>query len=95
VADPAALGEDHGAFLGGPVSSRKLLSFRVDHEVEAGDCASPAAGAARIIAAASRLREHRIGDAPIAGHLPGLDSIEMSGADGFSQFAIGDPPVSV
>src|SRR5438105_2928112 len=55
-----------------------------------GDCACPAAGAARIIADASRLSEHRIVYAPIAGHLPGLDGGEMSGAGGL--FRVGDAP---
>jgi hypothetical protein len=78
----------------GPMTRSPLAQGRA-HTVGRRLSEPPAAGAARIIAAASRLREHRIGDAPIAGHLPGLDSIEMSGADGFSRVTIGDAPVSV
>ncbi len=35
--------------------------------------------------AESKLRKHRVMYAPIAGHEPGLDGIEMSGAAGFFQ----------
>src|SRR5215831_972385 len=40
-----------------------------------------------------RLSEHRVGNAPIAGYLPGLDGIEMSGAAGFCQVL--DAPVFI
>jgi hypothetical protein len=43
----------------------------------------------------TRSREHGIDYAPIAGHLPRLHGIEMSGADGFLQILIGDAPVSI
>ena len=48
---------------------------------------------ARIITGTSTLCEHRIMYAPIAGHEPGLDGIEMSGAAGF--FQLGDAPVLI
>jgi hypothetical protein len=75
------------AFLGGSAPSLPTLNL--------GDCASPAAEAAMIVAAASRLGEHRIGYAPVASHLPGLDGIEMSGTDGLSRVLVGDAPVSI
>src|ERR1700686_1326909 len=59
------------------------------------DCASATAGAARIITGTSSLREHRIGDAPIAGHFPGLHGIEMRGADGLFRLLAGDAPVFI
>src|ERR1700680_4886105 len=59
------------------------------------DCASATAGAARIITGTSSLREHRIGDAPIAGHFPGLHGIEMRGADGFFRLLAADAPVFI
>ena len=51
------------------------------------------AAIARIITGTSTLCEHRIVYAPIAGHEPGLDGIEMSGAAGF--FQLGDAPVLI
>src|SRR5262245_6696326 len=60
-----------------------------------GDCASPVAGAARIITDASRLSEHRIVYAPIAGHAPGLDHVGVNGAGGFFHIRFGDAPVLV
>src|SRR5262245_66689380 len=57
-----------------------------------GDCASPAAGAARIISGTSRLSEHRIVYAPIAGHEPGLDGVEVNGAEGLFRILVSDAP---
>src|ERR1700719_5000731 len=59
------------------------------------DCASATAGGARIITGTSSLREHRIGDTPIAGHFPGLHGIEMRGADGFFRLLAADAPVFI
>src|SRR6267142_4203380 len=82
----------------GPIMKSKLLIsswLRGVPTLCLGDCASPAAGAARIISGTSRLREHRIVHAPIAGHPPGLDGIEMNGADGFFRFLVSDAPVLI
>src|SRR2546430_10360718 len=57
-----------------------------------GDCASPTAGAARIISGTRNLREHRIVDTPIAGHPPGLDGVGMNGAGGFLRVLIAKAP---
>src|SRR6266436_1591919 len=53
------------------------------------------AAIARIITGTSTLTlcEHRIVYAPVAGHEPGLDGIEMSGAAGL--FQLGDAPVFI
>src|SRR6195256_3800936 len=48
-----------------------------------------------IAAGTSKLREHRIVHTPIAGHLPGLHGVEMSGADGFFRLLAGDAPVFI
>ncbi len=53
----------------------------------------PATGAARIISGTSRLGEHRVVYAPIAGHLPGLHAIGMNGALGFFRVLFADAPV--
>src|SRR5262245_28633194 len=60
-----------------------------------GDCASPAAGAARMIADASKLSEHRIGYAPISSNLPRLDHVSVNGAYGLVHVLFGDAPVLV
>ena len=49
--------------------------------------------AARHITDVSRLREHRIVYAPIAGHPPGLHGIGMNGALGFFRLFFADAPV--
>src|ERR1700722_8132410 len=47
----------------------------------------------RALPSEQALREHRVANAPIAGHEPGLDSIEVRGAAGL--FQLGDAPVLV
>src|SRR5258708_35629265 len=80
------------------MKSKPLISswLRGLPTLKVGDCASPAAGAAKITAGTSKLRsEHRIVYAPIASHAPGLHGIEMNGAVGFLRFLAGDAPVTI
>src|SRR5262245_4259373 len=82
----------------GPIMKSKLLIsswLRGVPTLYLGDCASPAAGAARIISGRSKLSEHRIVHAPIAGHPPGLDGIEMNGADGLIRVFVRDAPMLI
>src|SRR5262249_58274887 len=82
----------------GPIMKSKLLIsswLRGVPTLYLGDCASPAAGAARIISGTSRLREHRIVYAPIAGHEPGLDGVEVNSAEGLFRILVRDAPVFV
>src|SRR5450631_1952375 len=46
-----------------------------------------------MITDASRLREHRIVQTPVAGHPPGLHAIEMNGSGRFIR--LGDAPVFI
>src|SRR5262249_5944827 len=85
------------SFPSGPImKSKPLISswLRGVPTLYLGDCASPAAGTARIITDARRLsNEHCIVYLPITSHFPGLLTIRMNGALRFFQFLIAEAPV--